>query len=189
VSSTFRKNRRGELVVRLQPEELAVLRGLPSELRPLVDEPEPAGEPDVTAADPEADRAPNADESAEDKVRRRLFPLAYLDPTEEEAEKEWQRIVHPDLVRSKLESLSTLAATLERASENKGRVDIVLSPEETEAWLGTLNDARLALGVALNVTEDVDMEARIRAEDAGAPGYAMYAWLTELQAALVDALL
>ena len=39
MSATFRKNRRGEVVVRLLPEELTVLRGLPDELRPLVEEP------------------------------------------------------------------------------------------------------------------------------------------------------
>ncbi|MBV8949992.1 MAG: DUF2017 family protein, partial [Actinobacteria bacterium] len=58
---------------------------------------------------------------------------------------------------------------------------------ETEAWLGALNDARLALGVALGVTEDLDFEAL--ANDPAAAGYAMYGWLTSLQGALVDALL
>jgi hypothetical protein len=97
-------------------------------------------------------------------------------------------LVHPDLVRSKLDALSLLAATLERGSETRGRVEIVLSPPETEAWLGALNDARLALGVALGVTEDLDLDA-MTADDPAAPGFAMYAWLTALQGALVDALL
>jgi hypothetical protein len=172
VSTTFRKNRRGEVVARLRPEELALLRGLPSELRPLVDKP--------AAAEPV--------ESIDDAVRRRLFPLAYLDPTEEDAENDWQRMVHPELVRSKLEALSLLAATLERASETRGRAEIVLSPQETEAWLGALNDARLALGVALNVTEELDVDAMTR-DDASAAGFEMYSWLTGLQGELVDALL
>jgi hypothetical protein len=184
VSTTFRKNRRGEVVAHLRPEEFAVLRGLPGELRPLVDKPTPDEDAGSTVADP----AETPAEPIDDAVRRRLFPLAYLDPTEEEAEKEWQRLVHPDLVRSKLDALSLLAATLERGSETRGRVEIVLSPPETEAWLGALNDARLALGVALGVSEDLDLDA-MTADDPAAPGFAMYAWLTALQGALVDALL
>jgi hypothetical protein len=188
VSTTFRKNRRGEVVARLRPEELALLRGLPSELRPLVDKPVAADDADVTPADP-ADTPPGEPvESIDDAVRRRLFPLAYLDPTEEDAENDWQRMVHPELVRSKLEALSLLAATLERASETRGRAEIVLSAPETEAWLGALNDARLALGVALKVTEDLDVDAMTR-DDASAAGFEMYSWLTGLQGELVDALL
>ncbi|MBV8950924.1 MAG: DUF2017 family protein, partial [Actinobacteria bacterium] len=108
MSSNFRRNRRGELVARLRPEELALLRGLPNELRALIDDPVPA-DPDVIRADPEGDAAPEAAEPIDDAVRRRLFPIAYLDPTEEDAEQEWQRIVHPELVRSKLEALALLA--------------------------------------------------------------------------------
>lgn len=188
MSSTFRRNRRGEVVVRLHPEEIALLRGLPAELRPLVDEAEPHDEPDVTASDPEIERTDTATEPVDDAVRRRLFPLAYLDPTEEEAEQEWQRMVHPDLVRTKLEALSLLAASLERASEKSGRAEVVLSPQETDAWLGCLNDARLALGVALGVTDETDLDA-MTADDPAAAAFAMYAWLTGLQGALVDALL
>lgn len=186
MSSIFRKNRRGEVVARLRPEELALLRGLPAELRALIDDPV-RDDADVTHSDPESERAPETAEPVDDAVRRRLFPLAYLDPTEEDAEKEWQRMVHPELVRAKLDALSLLAGTLERAAETRGRVEVVLSPEETEAWLGVLNDARLALGVALGVTEDLDLEAM--AGDPAAAGYAMYGWLTALQGALVDALL
>ncbi len=174
--------------MRLRPEEIALLRGLPAELRPLVDKEEPAGDADVTASDPEIEPTDTATEPLDDTVRRRLFPLAYLDPTEEEAEQEWQRMVHPELVRTKLEALSLLAASLERASETRGRAEIVLSPDETEAWLGSLNDARLALGVALGVTDETDLEA-MTADDPAAPAFAMYGWLTGLQGALVDALL
>ena len=195
MSATFRKNRRGEVVVRLLPEELTVLRGLPDELRPLVEEPglDTVSRVEISdliddAASTEGADSTDLPKTVDDAVRRRLFPLAYLDPTEEDAEGEWQRMVHPELVRSKLEALSLLAGTLQRASETRGRVEIVLSPEETEAWLGALNDARLALGVVLGVTEDLDLDA-MSADDPAAPGHAMYAWLTALQGAHVDALL
>ena len=123
MSATFRKNRRGEVVVRLLPEELTVLRGLPDELRPLVEEPglDTVSRVEISDLTDDAASTEGADstdlaKTVDDAVRRRLFPLAYLDPTEEDAEGEWQRMVHPELVRSKLEALSLLAGTLQRAS-------------------------------------------------------------------------
>ena len=169
--SAFKRNRRGELVARLRPEEVQLLRSLPDELRPVVDAP-PA--PDVAGEG--------------DTVRQRLFPRAYLDPTEEQAESDWQDAVHPELVRTKLEALSLLTTTLDRATPSRGRVEVVLSPEESEAWLGVLNDARLALGVALDISEDLDSRT-IRPDDPSAAAYGVYGWLTSLQGQLVDALI
>ncbi len=170
IFSAFKRNRRGELVARLRPEEVELLRRLPDELQPVLDAPP---EPDVAGEG--------------DAIRQRLFPRAYLDPTEEQAEHDWQSAVHPELVRTKLEALSLLTTTLDRATTTRGRVEVVLSPEESEAWLGVLNDARLALGVALGVTEDLDY-GKIRPDDPAAVGYSVYGWLTSLQGQLVDAL-
>ncbi len=170
IFSAFKRNRRGELVARLRPEEVELLRRLPDELQPVLDAPP---EPDVAGEG--------------DAIRQRLFPRAYLDPTEEQAEHDWQSAVHPELVRTKLEALSLLTTTLDRATTTRGRVEVVLSPEESEAWLGVLNDARLALGVALGVTEDLDY-GKIRPDDPSAAGYGVYGWLTSLQGQLVDAL-
>ncbi|HEX4778492.1 MAG TPA: DUF2017 family protein [Acidimicrobiia bacterium] len=170
IFSAFKRNRRGELVARLRPEEVELLRSLPDELRPVVDAP-PASD---TAGDGDA-------------VRQRLFPRAYLDPTEEQAESDWQGVVHPELVRTKLEALSLLTTTLDRATTTRGRVEVVLTPEESEAWLGVLNDARLALGVALGVTEELDYRT-IRPDDPSAAAYGVYGWLTSLQGQLIDAL-
>lgn len=171
IFSAFKRNRRGELVARLRPEEVALLRSLPEELRPVVDAP------------------PTSDTAGEgDAVRQRLFPRAYLDPTEEQAESDWQDVVHPELVRTKLEALSLLTTTLERATTARGRLEVVLTPEESEAWLGVLNDARLALGVALDISEDVDARA-VRPDDPSAAAYGAYGWLTSLQGQLVDALM
>jgi hypothetical protein len=98
-------------------------------------------------------------------------------------------MVHPELVRTKLEALSLLATTLERATPTRGGdLEVVLVPEETEAWLGVLNDARLALGVALGITEDVDPHA-FDPDDPSASGLLVYTWLTELQAELISVVL
>jgi hypothetical protein len=201
VTTTFRRTRRGEVVAHLHPEEVSLLRRLPDDLRPVIDAPSPptaavdplapdalAPEPEASAADPSLGAAHGADGPATDPIRERLFPRAYLDPTEEESEVDWQAIVHPELVRSKLEALSLLSASLDRARAKGGGVEVVLSPEEVEAWLGALNDARLALGVALDISED-PAEQVVAPDDPGAPGLAVYTWLTGLQGELIDVLL
>jgi hypothetical protein len=204
VTATFRRTRHGEVVAHLHPEEVSLLRRLPDDLRPVIDAPSspargadplesepPAPEqpaPEQPAPDPLTTAPPAGAPPAPDPIRERLFPRAYLDPTEEESEGEWQRMVHPELVRSKLEALALLGASLERARSKGGGLEVVLSPEEVEAWLGALNDARLALGVALDITEE-RVDELISPDDPAAPGLAVYTWLTGLQGELVDTLL
>jgi hypothetical protein len=146
----------------LAPEELDVLRGLPDELRAVFDAP------------------------AEDAGANRLFPPAYLDPDEEEAEEMWEAMVHPDLLRQRLDALELVTGALARATPNKEWREVVLTPEEVQAWLGVLNDTRLVLGTRLGVTED---EAGVDPTGPDAAAYNVYSWLTYLQGELVDALL
>jgi Domain of unknown function (DUF2017) len=54
--------------------------------------------------------------------------------------------------------------------------------------LGALNDARLALGTRLGVTEDPEYES-IADSDPDAGAYAVYGWLTWVQDDLVQVLL
>ena len=54
--------------------------------------------------------------------------------------------------------------------------------------MGVLNDARLALGTQLGVTEDTDY-ADLDPEDPESSALAAYAWLTYLQGELVETLL
>ena len=165
MSRRFR--RRGEgLVVSLTEPEAELLRNIPEELRPVL----------------EAGRDPD------DPVRERLFPRAYLDPTEDLAEQEWQELVHPELIRERLKALERLAETLSRATTRKGRVEIEIDADEAQAWLGALNDARLALGTRLGVTEDLD-QAELPSDHPDAAAYAVYGWLTWVQGDLVETLL
>lgn len=155
--------RRGVLRVTLTGTEVAFLRTLPEQLRELYEA--PIGDP----------------------ARDRLFPRAYLDPGEEGAEREWQELVHPGLVHERLDALEQLVRDLAESSERRGRHVVELDPEHTGAWLGVLNDARLALGVRLGVKEDEPLRVDPGAPEADAA--AAYLWLTETQAELVDALL
>ena len=128
-------------------------------------------------------------EDSENEAKRRLFPVAYLDPTEEEAEGEWQELVHPELRRTRLDALTRLTAALDAAEPGRrGAFLVELASDDVAALLGVLNDARLALGTVLEVSEDTDL-ADLDAGDAATQGHMIYVWLTHLEGELVDTLL
>lgn len=158
----FRAGSGDTLVVSLTEEELALLRSLPEQMRAVLEE------------------------DTDDPARARLFPRAYLDPTAESEESEWQALVHPSLLRERLDALELITATLVRASVNGDWWQIALTPDEVQAWLGVLNDTRLVLGTTLGITEE---ERVLDPADPEAGAYAMYQWLTWLQGDLVEALL
>jgi hypothetical protein len=164
----FRRLRRGGIQAKLDTAEAAVLIQLCRELAGLLSG---AGE------DPKED----------DPVMARLFPRAYLDPTEEEAESEWQRFARPDLVEGRKEAVETLLRTLAGARQHRGGLEVTLSPEEADVWLAVVNDARLALGTRLDVTEDTHPDNYEPDDPARAP-YAVYWWLGYLEEHLVDTL-
>lgn len=127
-------------------------------------------------------------DASEGEVFERLFPRAYLDPTEEEAEREWQALVHPDLLAQRLANLDAVRATFERFEGSGELREATLVDEEPDAWLAMLNDARLALGTRLGVTEETDLETA-SPDHADAGSYAVYGWLTFIEGELVEALL
>lgn len=135
-----------------------------------------------------ADELRQVYDADDDPVYGRLFPSAYLDPTEEDAESEWQALVQPELLRARLAALDTLSTTLARAEPRRSDLEIVLVDDEPEAWLAVLNDARLALGTRLGVTEDTDFDT-VDPEDPEVPAYEAYVWLTWLEGDLVETLM
>jgi len=158
----FRRGSGDTLVVSLAPVELELLRGLPDQLQAVLDGP------------------------ADDPARSRLFPRAYLDPTAETEDEQWQELVHPELLRERAEQLTTITASFGRAEAAGEWQEIALEPDDVQAWLGVLNDLRLVLGARLGVTAD---PRRVDPEDPQAPAFAVYDWLTGLEADLVDQLL
>lgn len=121
-------------------------------------------------------------ELPEDPVLARLLPDGYTgDP---EAAREFRRFTESGLRSAKVGSARTLLETLPVGG---GRVR--LTNEQAEAWLRSLNDVRLALGVRLGVTDDFDgLDDDVEAND---PRYAyvqVYQWLAYLQESLVAAL-
>jgi hypothetical protein len=128
-------------------------------------------------------------EDAEDEAHQRLFPVAYLDPTEEDAESEWQELVHPELLRSRLEALSRVVGAVGAAEQGRrGAMVVELTSDDVTALLGVLNDARLALGTVLGVTEDTEL-GTADVDNPTSHAEMIYLWLTHLEGELVDALL
>jgi hypothetical protein len=118
-----------------------------------------------------------------------LFPRASLDPTAEDAEREWRDLVHPELIRDRMDALDRLLASLDAApAASHGTVVVPLDEDAVGALLSVLNDARLALGTRLGVTEDTDYDD-LDASDPRAPGLAAYAWLTFVEGELIETLL
>jgi hypothetical protein len=168
VAARFRRLRRGGVQANLETAEAAVLIQLCRELSGLL--PGPGEVPDK-----------------DDPVVARLYPRAYLDPTAEEAESEWQRFAHPDLVEGRKEAVETLLRTLAAARQHRGGLEVTLTPEEADAWLAVVNDARLALGTRLEVTEEMDPSSFDPDDPATAP-FTVYWWLGYVEEHLVDTL-
>src|SRR3954447_12904959 len=127
-------------------------------------------------------------EPPEGDVRDRLYPRAYLDPTEETAQGEYDALVHDDLVLARRAAFEAMADAIERAAPNcRGVIEITLAPDEEMQWLTAVNDGRLVVGTAIGVTEDTDLEY-----DTDDPRFeygVLYGWLTQLQFELVRLLL
>ncbi len=134
------------------------------------------------------DLATVAHDPPDDALRDRLYPRAYLDPTEETAQQAFDGMVHDDLASMRKRALDAIAVALTSAHADKGgRVEVAVGPDAEEQWLTGLNDARLIIGTMLGVTEDtvIDYERDDPRFDAGV----LYVWLTELQDELLDVLL
>jgi hypothetical protein len=176
--AVFRATSRG-IAARFARPEAAIIRELVAQVVELVaaDMP-PAGSDDLAALVGISD----SEEEPEDPVLARLLPDGYRD--DPDAAREFRRFTESGLRSAKVESAQTLLATLPASG---GRIR--LSADQAEAWLRSLNDVRLAMGVRLGVTEDFhELIADIGPDDARY-GYAhIYDWLSILQASLVEAL-
>jgi hypothetical protein len=109
----------------------------------------------------------------DDPAVGRLFPAAYRDDAE--ANEEWDSLAREGLVDGRIAAIRRVEQTM-HADE--------LDEDDAAAWCGALNDVRLVLAERLEITEEMNLEW-LAARD---PSYALYAWLTWLQANFVDAL-
>ncbi len=113
---------------------------------------------------------------SDDPILERLFPAAY--PDDAEHEREFRDMTHDDLRRQREDALQVMSRTIEAER---------LSEEELLAWLSAINDARLVLGLRLDVTEEFDI-SRIPDDDPRASMFGLYGYLTWLEEQAVGAL-
>jgi hypothetical protein len=105
----------------------------------------------------------------EDERFRRLFPAAYHADPEHDAE--YRRLMHGELLASRLDSLN-------RAHELLGRDErsptLTLDEDEIDSLMKVVNDLRLVLGTLLDVQED---EPAIEEDDPVFPQFHLYGYL------------
>lgn len=145
-----RRTRRGDFELLIPEVERRVLSSLPAQMRELLEEGDPS--------------------------TRRLFPPAYADDPELEAE--YEGMVREDLDAGRRRSLDVLEETL-----NAKRLD----EEQMTAWLTALNDIRLVLGTRLDI-EDEEAGEDLAEDDPREPVFALYHYLGWLVSQVVDAL-
>ena len=162
MAGSFKRIGGDRVRVRLANDEVAVLRGLPDQLRSVLRE------------------------SEDEPVNQRLFPPAYLDVADIEHDTEFRRLMRDDLVTEKLTNLDLVTDSLARGTASMRRWTVELTNEEATAWLGVLNDLRLALGVRLDITEDFDGD--VDDTDPRAPALRLLSYLGWLEEQLLDAL-
>jgi Domain of unknown function (DUF2017) len=123
------------------------------------------------------------DSPPEDEVLHRLLPNAYADQVDAA---EFRRYTESTLRQKKQAHAISMRTHLKSAAD--GIVD--LDHENANAWLGALNDIRLALGVRLKVETRSQEELELLAPDDPLRGlYGVYSWLGWLQGTLIDALI
>ena len=123
------------------------------------------------------------DSPPEDEVLHRLLPNAYADEVDAS---EFRRYTESTLRGKKQAHAMSMRMHLKSADD--GIVD--LDHDNANAWLGAINDIRLALGVRLKVDQNSSEQLELLSPDDPMRGvYAVYTWLGWLQESLLTALM
>jgi hypothetical protein len=199
VSARFRRLPGGVVTARFDAAEAAVLRQVFDEVLELLGssardagEAGEAGEGEPGEAERSREEAEDplaaavgigtSTRTPEDPVLARLFPDGYRD--DPDAAADFRRYTEVELREGKRAN-----ARLALAGVPAGAGRVRLHRDEAQAWLRALNDARLALGTRLEVSEDPgEMSRLLSQDDPRAAAYAVYSWLGWLQETLVSAL-
>jgi Domain of unknown function (DUF2017) len=124
----------------------------------------------------------------DDPVVNRLFPDAYPNAPRESAD--FRRFTEGELKTAKIDQAGAILAAL----PEDGGGEVRLDPETADCWLRALNDARLALGIRLDISDDtlLDMEfdEAVRDDPASPRVFqlSVYSYLGYLQDSLLSAL-
>ena len=142
--------RRGAFLLRLPEGERDLVRQLLGELRTLL------------ALGPDDPRL------------RRLYPAAYADDEEKDAE--YRLLTHEELASGRIAAVETVESTLGADR---------LTPDQLTAWMHAVNALRLVLGTMLDVDEDDPFA--VDPEDPDAREYMLYGYLGMLLEEIVQA--
>jgi hypothetical protein len=177
---TFRRSADGRLVVSFAEGHIALLDMLLTEIRSLIESTDRGDASDESSLHDAA-----APEPTGQRATKRLFPTAYLDPTEEIAEQEWQALVHDELVRTRLSAFEDVQEVLRLDRPGpSGTVVVELDAEQEEHLLGALNDIRLVLAEIVSGADETPADAETRRDAIGATD--VLEWLTDLVSELVE---
>ncbi|KOV82614.1 hypothetical protein ADL01_10110 [Streptomyces sp. NRRL WC-3618] len=190
----------GGAAIALDDVEISIIRSLSVQLLELIG-PGPAED---ASDDPLAELfAEGPTEPPSDPVLKRLFPDAYGDPVdvpsspeqaaeEREHAAEFRRFTENDLRTGKRDGALAVIRSLDALTPaGDGGAVLKLSHEESQQWLGTLNDLRLAIGSRLDIVaeEDADLLYRLPDDDPRKALVMAYLWLGGLQETLVATLM
>lgn len=176
----FRRTATGRIVLKADDVERGLLATLVGQVLELVS---PEDDPWGSDADPLA-RMVGIDPDAErpdDPALARLLPDAYSD--DEEASSEFRRFTERSLRETKMNHATTVLRALAEADHK-----VTVPTSEVPAWMGAINDTRLALATRLGITEE--NHERFYDLDEEDPAFVhvhVYDWLTFLQETLVQA--
>ena len=112
--------------------------------------------------------------STDSPALRRLFPPPYGD--DDERNEGYAVLAGAELIERRMAALDLVSSTLEAED---------LSEDDLDAWMRSINDIRLVLGTALDVTED---GLAPEDDDPQAPMYAAYEYLGMLLERIVRSL-
>ncbi len=208
--SSFRQLDNGDLSITFTSQEAHVLINLTEQLLELIAD----GDGQSHQVDPLLHLVgiSNSEAPPEDPVLRRLLPNAYED---EQAAGEFRRYTEHGLrEKKKAHALLIYEALLPQDEDwngdtplDKGSIQITVAMADSLAWLGGLNDLRLALAVRLGFgsekgkptadevsnanIENTDLHKKYELmveSDPMKAVYAVYSWLGWLQQSLLEAL-
>ncbi|WP_229399882.1 DUF2017 domain-containing protein [Micromonospora okii] len=124
-----------------------------------------------------------------DPVVGRLFPEVYPDDSAGTAE--FRTYTEGDLKTGKIDQAGAILAALPETAGG----EVQLDSEAAEAWLRALNDARLAMGVRLEIKDGTDLGAELDEAVTADPSssrvfqLSVYAYLGYLQESLLNAMI
>ena len=170
----FQRTATGRVVLRVDDVERGLLMSVARQVMDLVQPAEASPDQDPLAA--QLGWVDGDVGISDDPAVARLLPDAYDDPDDA---RDFRRFTENDLRQSKMQHAMTVVEEIERSGEK-------VAVTSTDRWLGLLNDARIAIGTRIQISEDNHEElAGLPDDDPRSGLFHVYDWLTFLQESLV----